>query len=46
MMYRSFQDCGCELPHANDCGCSLVKFVRDDGMSFDDEMSFDVRDVI
>jgi secreted PhoX family phosphatase len=35
-MYASFQDCGCELIYADDCGC-LVKFVRDDGLSFDDE---------
>jgi secreted PhoX family phosphatase len=35
-MFANFQDCGCSVPYADDCGC-LFQFIRDDGMSFDDE---------
>ena len=33
-MYACFQDCGCEVSGAEDCGC-LLQFWRDDGRSFD-----------
>lgn len=35
-MYGCFQDCGCEVTGAKDCGC-LLEFWRDDGRSFDGE---------
>ena len=33
-LYAAFQDCECEAPQSDDCGC-LLEFTRTDGMPFD-----------